>query len=137
MSRKEKPILIRGLDHSLYQRILAKAKELGKTVGELMNDVMKSYLKGLTNNPDPEPNTIEIAGSVSLSKEDILNIWNEIGEFSISNSGELIFGRDVDKEALQHIRKIENTGLIKVPTHLHYLILLKSRKIYGKIEKYE
>ena len=136
MSTERKPILIRGLDHNLYQRILAKAKELGKTVGELMNEVMKGYLEGLTNNPDPDPNTLEIAGSVSLSRDDIVNIWNEIGEFSIKNSGELIIGKDVDKEALQRIKNIENTGLLKVPSHLHYLILLKSRKIYGKIEKY-
>jgi hypothetical protein len=117
---------------------VAKAKEQGKTVGGFMNETIGKIIgNGIqSENPDSNPNTIEIGGSVLLSKEDILGIQGEVGRFSLRNSGRLTLEQNVDREALQFINRIQNTGLLRVPKQIHPLILLKTEKIYGTIEKY-
>jgi hypothetical protein len=134
-----KPVLIRGVDQTAYKLFVAKAKEQGKTVGDFMNEAIQKVIKNGIQSENPEnsnSNTIEIGGSVLLSKEDILEIQREVGRFSLRNSGRLTLEQNVDREALQYIDKIQNTGLLRVPKQIHPLILLKAEKIYGTIEKY-
>jgi hypothetical protein len=135
---QEKPVLIRGINQIAYKRFVAKAKEQGKTVGDLMNETIGKIIEAGSQgeNPGPNPNTIEIAGSVLLSKEDIFGIRKEMGPFSLRNSGRLTLEQDVDREAIQYINKIQNTGLLRVPKQIHPLILIKAGKVYGTIEKY-
>jgi len=137
---QEKPVLIRGINQTFYKRFVAKAKEQGKTVGDLMNETIGKIIEAGSQSENPgsnlNPNAIEIAGSVLLSKEDILGIRGEMGPFSLRNSGRLTLEQDVDREALQYINKIQNTGLLRVPRQIHPLILIKAGKVYGTIEKY-
>lgn len=136
---QEKPVLIRGINQTFYKRFVAKAKEQGKTVGDLMNETIGKIIEAgsQSENPGSNPNTtIEIGGSVLLSKEDVLGIREEVGPFSLRNSGRLTLEQDVDREALQYINKIQNTGLLRVPKQIHPLILIKAGKVYGTIEKY-
>jgi len=135
---QEKPVLIRGVNQTVYNRFVAKAKEQGKTVGDLMNETIGKIVEAgsQSENPGSNPNTIEIGGSVLLSKEDILGIREEVGAFSLRNSGRLTLEQDVDREALRYINKIQNTGLLRVPKQIHPLILIKAGKVYGTIEKY-
>lgn len=137
MSSKEKAVFIRGLDRSLYQRFVARAKEQGKTVGDLMNETIRQLIEGKRESENPDPHTLVIGGSVHLSKDDMLGIYEEMGtQFSIENMGHLTLEQNIDREALKCIKKIENTGSIRVPKHVHHLVLLKVGRIYGTIEKY-
>ena len=122
------------MNQTLYKSFVAKAKEQGKTVGDLMNEAMRMSVHGGGENPGP--NTLEFGGSVFLSKEDILGIYEEMGRFSIKNSGSLSLDQNVDREALQCIAGIQNTGNLRVPKHIHPLVLIKARRVYGTIEKY-
>ncbi|KPV64954.1 MAG: hypothetical protein AOA65_0668 [Candidatus Bathyarchaeota archaeon BA1] len=137
MVSQSKAVFIRGLDQTLYYRFVAKAKEQGKTVGDLMNQTMRETIQGKGESQNLDPYTLVIGGSVHLSRDDILGIYKEVGkEFSIENTGHLTLDQDIDREALRCIEKIKNTGSLRAPKHLHHLVLLKIGQIYGAIEKY-
>jgi len=124
------------VNQTLYKSFVAKAKEQGRTVGDLMNETMRMSVHGGGGGKNPGPNTLEFGGSVFLSKEDVLGIYEEMGQFSIKNSGSLTLDQNVDREALQCIAEIQNTGNLRVPKQIHPLVLIKARRVYGTIEKY-
>jgi len=131
-------VLIRGLDRSLYNKIVAHAKERGKNVADLMNEAMHAYL---SEGSAPAHNVFDtkkliFTGSVNLSKSDIFGLHDELGPFQLENSGQLTLDKDVDKEAFHRIERIHNTGKLRVPSHVHHLALLKVGHVHGEIEKY-
>jgi hypothetical protein len=139
MANTASTTLIRGLDKRLYKRLVGKAKEGDKNVADLVNEAMRGYVRQMENAiaEDVDPNSIVISGgSVTLSKNDIIGIHQEVGTFSIENSGQLIFDKDIDREAFQYIERIHNTGRLRVPKDVYHLILLKSGRVNGIIEKY-
>jgi len=139
LTNSSNSVLIRGLDKQIYNKLVGRAKELGKNVADLVNEAMRGYVDGLDNHSDApiDPKRIVITGGpVILSKSDILGIFGEVGPFRVDNSGELVFDSDVDKEAFRRIERINNTGRLKVPKDVHYLALIKTGHIRGTIEKY-
>jgi len=131
-------VLIRGLDRDLYNSVVAKAKQQGKNVGELVNEALHQFLK---ESPHESHNVFDtkkliIAGSVLLSKSDIVGLHRELGSFHLENSGELTLDKDVDREAFQKIERIHNTGKLRVPSDVHHLALLKAGHVRGEVEKY-
>ena len=130
-------ILIRGLNRELYNRIIGKAKEQGLNVGELMNEVMETYLyNGKEKKVPLDPRRLIISGSITLSKSDVLGIHEEVGKFKVENNGDLLFDEDVDREALQCIEKIYNKGKLLVPKDVHPLTLIKIGHVQGEVKKY-
>ena len=130
-------ILIRGMNREIYKKFIGKAKEQGKNVGELANEAMEILL----NNGDEkdellDPRKLVISGSVTLSKSDIMCIYDEVGKFSVENNGELYFDKDVDREALQHIERINNKGKLQVPGSVHPYTLIKIGHVRGEVIKY-
>jgi len=131
-------VLIRGLDREIYNNVVAKAKQQGKNVADLVNEALSQYLR---ESPAENHNVFDtkklvIAGSVILSKSDIVGLHKELGNFHLENSGELTFDKDVDWEDFQKIERIQNTGKLRVPTNVHHFALLKSGHIRGEVEKY-
>jgi len=131
-------VLIRGLDRDTYNNVVAKAKQQGKNVGDLVNEALRQYMD---QSPAEAPNVFDtkklvIAGSVLLSKSDILGLHKELGNFHLENSGELTFDKDVDREAFQKIERINNTGKLRVPSDVHHFALLKAGHVRGEVEKY-
>lgn len=131
-------VLIRGLDRDIYNTVVAKAKQQGKNVADLVNEALRQYL-----NESPaekhdvfDTKKLVIAGSVLLSKSDILGLHKELGNFHLENSGELTFDKDVDREAFQKIERIHNVGKLRVPNNVHHFALLKAGHIRGEVEKY-
>jgi hypothetical protein len=131
-------VFIRGMDRDIYNTVIAKAKQQGKNVAELVNEALSQYM-----NESPKENhdvfdtkKLVIAGSVILSKADILGLHKELGKFHLENSGELTFDKDVDQEAFQKIEHIQNTGKLRVPTDVHHFALLKAGHVRGEVEKY-
>jgi hypothetical protein len=131
-------VLIRGLDREIYNTVISKAKQQGKNVAELVNDALRQYLNESPseNNNVFDTKKLVIAGSVLLSKSDIMGLHKELGNFHLENSGELTFDKDVDREAFQKIERIQNTGKMRVPTDVHHFALLKTGHIRGEVEKY-
>jgi len=139
-----KTVAIRGLDTELYNEVFAMAKKDGKNVADVVNNALEQYL----NNDGKEAITsgssnsfefiltIDDDGEVSLSKEDIKEIAQEMGPFAIESSGNLIFEKDVDKNALAQITRIQvKSGTVKVPRSAYAHFLIKC-KIQGKLDKY-
>ncbi len=131
-------VLIRGLDRNLYNKIVARAKEQGKNVADIVNDAMRGYMNEGAVVPESVFDTKKLVftGSVSLSKSDILGLHDELGQFQLENSGTLTLDRDIDKEAFHRIERIHNTGKLRVPSNVHHLALLKVGQVHGEVEKY-
>ena len=129
-----KSVLIRGLDPQLYQNFSIEAKKRGKTIGTFLNETIKPVLE--KRDGDTDTSDLLIGGQITLSKKDILEIHNEIGDFTIKNEGDLTFEKTVDKDAIKHMKDLINTGRLRVPEHIYPSILLKTKRIFGNIEKY-
>ena len=131
-------VLIRGLDRDLYNNVISRAKQQGKNVGDLVNEALRQYMAASPSESHDVFDTkkLVIAGSVLLSKSDILGLHNELGNFHLENSGELTLDKDVDREAFSKIERINNTGKLRVPSDVHHFALLKAGHIRGEVEKY-
>jgi hypothetical protein len=131
-------VLIRGLDRDIYNNVIAKARQQGKNVAELVNEALTQYMReSPSENQDVfDTKKLVIAGSVLLSKSDIMGLHKELGNFHLENSGELTFDKDVDREAFSKIEHIHNTGKLRVPTDVHHFALLKAGHVRGEVEKY-
>jgi hypothetical protein len=131
-------VLIRGMDRDIYNTVIAKAKQQGKNVAELVNEALRQYMNEspVENHDVFDTKKLVIAGSVLLSKSDILGLHKELGKFHLENSGELTFDKDVDQEAFTKIEHIQNTGKLRVPTGVHHFALLKAGHVRGEVEKY-
>ncbi|MGA3295839.1 MAG: hypothetical protein ABSD41_00140 [Candidatus Bathyarchaeia archaeon] len=131
-------VLIRGLDRDLYNSVISKAKQQGKNVAELVNEALSKYMAASPSESHDVFDTkkLVIAGSVLLSKSDILGLHKELGNFHLENSGDLTFDKDVDREAFSKIERINNTGKLRVPTDVHHFALLKAGHVRGEVEKY-
>jgi hypothetical protein len=131
-------VLIRGLDRNLYNKIVARAKEQGKNVADIVNEAMRAYIdEGAATMPSVfDTKKLVFTGTVSLSKSDILGLHEELGQFQLENSGTLTLDKDIDKEAFGRIERIHNTGKLRVPSHVHHLALLKVGQVHGEVEKY-
>lgn len=143
-----KTVAIRGLDTELYMEVFTMAKKDGKTVADMVNRALDQFI----NNDGPEAGAslqgnalsssaefilaIDDDGEISLSKDDIKEIAIEMGPFAIESNGSLIFEKDVDKNALQQITRIQvKSGTVKVPRSAYAQFLMKC-KIQGKLDKY-
>lgn len=108
-----------------------------------MNEAIRNQLQILSGNGEPNSYNdfknphIENAGSITLSRIVISNLHQQMGNFSIRNSGKLILDRDVDNASMDCINSIVNTssGIIKSPRSIYHLILIKSQNL-GSLEIY-
>jgi len=131
-------VLIRGLDRDIYNSVVGRAKQNGKNVADVVNEALRQYM---SESPAEKHDVFDtkklvIAGSVLLSKSDIMGLHEELGSFHLENSGDLTFDKDVDREAFQKIERINNTGKLRVPTGVHHFALLKAGHVRGEVEKY-
>jgi len=141
-----KTVAIRGLNTELYTEVFSMAKKDGKNVADVVNNALEQYL----NNDGTEAVTagqtlsnsaefilaIDDDGEISLSKDDIKEIAIEMGPFAIESNGSLVFEKDVDKNALAQITRIQvKSGTVKVPRAAYAQFLIKC-KIQGKLDKY-
>jgi hypothetical protein len=122
------------------------AKKDGKRVSDVVNNALEAFINGDMDetpaNRAPLSSgaefvlTIDDEGVATLSKEDIKEIALDMGSFSIESFGNLIFEKDVDKNALQHISRIAiKSGTVRVPKKAYAQFLIKC-KIQGKLDKY-
>lgn len=143
-----KTVAIRGLDTELYTEVFTMAKKDGKRVADVVNNALEAWINNeidelpagfdgaLSNSGAEFVLAIDDEGEVSLGKEDIKEIAKEMGPFGIESNGNLVFEKDVDKNALNSITKITvRSGTVKVPRKAYAQFLIKC-KIQGKLDKY-
>jgi hypothetical protein len=141
-----KTVAIRGLDTELYTEVFSMAKKDGKNVADVVNNALEQFLNndgteainvGVTLSNSAEfILAIDDDGEISLSKDDIKEIAIEMGPFAIESNGSLFFEKDVDKNALAQITRIQvKSGTVKVPRNAYAQFLIKC-KIQGKLDKY-
>jgi hypothetical protein len=143
-----KTVAIRGLDTELYMEVFTMAKKDGKTVADVVNKALDQFINndgtesvailsgGALANSAEFVLAIDDDGEISLSKEDIKEIALEMGPFAIESNGSLVFEKDVDKNALAQISRIQvKSGIVKVPRSAYAQFLIKC-KIQGKLDKY-
>ena len=143
-----KTVAIRGLDTELYTEVFTMAKKDGRTVAEVVNKALDQFIN--SDGPDAILDltggalsdsaefilAVDDDGEISLSKDDIKEIAIEMGPFAIESNGSLVFEKDVDKNALQQITRIQvKSGTVKVPRTAYAQFLIKC-KIQGKLDKY-
>jgi hypothetical protein len=143
-----KTVAIRGLDTELYTEVFTMAKKDGRTVAEVVNKALDQFINrdgpnavldltgGALSDSAEFILAVDDDGEISLSKDDIKEIAIEMGPFAIESNGSLIFEKDVDKNALQQITRIQvRSGTVKVPRTAYAQFLIKC-KIQGKLDKY-
>ncbi len=143
-----KTVAIRGLDTELYTEVFTMAKKDGKRVADVVNNALEAWINNetdevpagfdgtLSNSGAEFILAIDDEGEVSLGKDDIKEIAKEMGPFAIESNGNLLFEKDVDKNALNSITKISvRSGTVKVPRKAYAQFLMKC-KIQGKLDKY-
>jgi len=149
MERRGKVTSIRGIDQTLYSRIVALAREMGKTVGEIMNEAMKFYLamcelpsevgKSLNETAKAfmeglkEGTTIPIADleEVHISKSDLEKLKRKVRIHFVNR---VVFGNDIDEETFdKYISCISHCNEVVVPTSLPRLLVYSKCKRVSKI----
>lgn len=141
-----KTVAIRGLDTELYHEVYSMAKKDGKRVSDVVNNALEAFINGDSDETPANGSdlhsgaefilTIDDEGQATLSKEDIKEIAQDMGPFGIESFGNLVFEKDVDKNALQYISRISiKSGSVRVPRKAYAQFLIKC-KIQGKLDKY-
>ena len=146
MREKSKVTSIRGIDQTLYSRITAIAKEMGKTVGEIMNEAMRFYLvmcemssevgKSLDRTARAfmegfrEGVTVAIADleEVHISKADLEKLKRKVRIHFVKR---VVFDSDVDEEAFdKYVSYISDCGEVVVPASIPKLLVYsKCRRV--------
>lgn len=158
-NRKSEVVSIRGLDRDLYSRVVALAKELGKTTGELMNEAMRLYLllsghsstimkntsktisgiSGITKAfmeglKSKEVVTIKGLQEVRLSKEDLEKYGKKV---MISTVAKVIFEPDIDAETFdKYIDSIISCTEVQVPDKIPKVLVYSKCKLVSRVVFY-
>ena len=146
---KKEVVSIRGIDRDLYSKILLIARETGKTVGEIMNEAMGTYLvlkenlKGSMASlidkleqlgvefkegfRSAAKNEISELDELVITKADLEYLKNEKIMFKRINR--LVFSKDVDASTFdKYVDSIVFCGEVAVPPQLPKLLVLSKCK---------
>jgi len=147
----KKTVTIRGVDQELYQRMLIRARETGRTVGELMNEAITAFM---TMTDSASRIVSSVAGGVvetgrsfiegvKEAKRDVAVI-SDVDELEVTKEEIRSFGRpvsfrnvkrlvfpDLDQETLdQYVDSLMIVGEVVIPKGVNKLKLLqKSRGV--------
>lgn len=122
MSEERRDVTIRGLESEVYRSFSSLAKEMGKTVGELMNEAMKLYMRILRL---PGELSRRIPASID-GLEELTVEGSEIKELGrpviFRNIKKLVL--KIDREALSNIIAIDGCEELVIPRDLPKLEVL-------------
>ena len=160
--KQEKVYTIRGLNEDLYESFSGKAKDLGITVGELMNQAMGQFLLTLEVSKDIKQRVGEkverashkfIRGPIETLKQIINNVADfelvsNISELTVSKSDlelaekplifsnikKLEFSPDVDVDLINaKVRSIKVVDEVVIPSTIPVLVIAKKCQLVKRI----
>jgi len=130
---ERKIITIRGVDQAVYERALKLARELGITIGELVNEALRRFIATLENARRAIEAHLEmlaktgdviiISGvdSITVGKKDLEAIDKKVVFKDIK---ELIFADDVTDDIFKEkVYEIVNVDKVVVPKSLSTLLV--------------
>ncbi len=150
---KKKTITVRGVDKDIYEKAVLTARETGKTVGEVVNQALTSFL-GITSKASRTVDQI-IQGAKDTGKSFIMGyedakknitIISDLEELTITKdeimqSGKKLSFRnikkltlDIDQDALNYIDSIIGVDDLIIPSSLNKISVLEKCKFVKKIE---
>ncbi len=138
-SNGRKTVTIRGLSLELYERISRLAREMGLTIGELVNEALKRYIETLENvsrvidSLIKSGNVIVVSGvsHLEVSKSDL-----ELADKPIvfKDINELVFGDDVTNDLIREkVAKIINVDVVYVPKTISTVLVASKCEFVRKI----
>ncbi len=151
---KREVISIRGIDRNLYSRVLLLARETGKTVGEILNEAMDTYLTLKENLKGSMATLIDKLeqlgvefkeGFKSAAKHEISDLdelvvtkkdleYLKNNKVSFKRIRRLIFSKDVDPETFErYIDTIAFCGEVAAPPQLPKLLILSRCRHVNRI----
>ena len=149
MGEEKKITTIRGIDRELYTKITALAKEMGKTVGDMINEAMKLYLlftetsaeitKSLSRTRkafvegfrERTSLIIRDLDQIQLSKSDLERYKRKISLIKIKR---VIFDKDVDEDTFEkYIDLIAYCEEVLVPKSIPRLLVYSRCRQVSKI----
>ncbi|ARM76075.1 hypothetical protein [Acidianus manzaensis] len=149
---KKKTITVRGVDSSLYDKAVITARQTGKTVGDIVNQALSSFL-GLTDSAEEKIDKL-ISGVKDTgksfiegykdSKKNLLIISNvdelTLNKDEIIKSGKIISFRNIrklqlniDEDTLKNIDSIIGVDELIIPKGINKILLLSKCKFVKKI----
>ena len=124
---EKRPISIRGINRKLYEEMSILAKELGKTVGELLNEAMETFLalrEGIREVKGAIREGLETSRSIVISNIDDLtlsasDLKDVKGTLIIRNIKRLKFEPDISQDLFdEKIRRIIRVDKLIIPKSL-------------------
>ena len=150
--KDKKTVTIRGVDKSIYERAVKTARETGRTVGEIVNQALSSFL-GLTSKAtnavtqvvqgvketgkslvqgfeDAKKDVVVISDveELSVTRDEILQVGKQI---SFRNIKKLTL--NIDQEALNYVDSIIGVDELVIPSTINKIMLLQKCKFVKKI----
>lgn len=144
MSEERKTITIRGVDKSLYERISDIARQMGITIGEVINDALRKYLTFLENIQSRiekeldeliqkgEAILIKDIKSLTISRKDLEHLDKKV---IFRDINDLTFSDDVDDKLFnEKVLKIIRVSTISIPKTMSTILVSSKCERVGKIE---
>lgn len=149
----KKTVTVRGVDKDLYEKAVLTARETGRTVGEVINQALTSFL-GITNKASRTIDQI-IQGAKDTGKSFIMGyedakknvtVISDLDELTVTKeeiiqSGKMLSFRnikkltlDIDQNTLNYIDSIIGVEDLIIPSTLNKIVLLEKCKFVKKIE---
>ncbi len=140
---EKRPISIRGVDRRLYEEMVVLARDLGKTIGELLNDAMALFLtfkegakeiKGAVAEglEKVKPVVISNVEELVLNADDLREVK---GVLLIRNVKKLEFGDDVTQALFdEKVKRIIKVDELIIPKSLSKIRVL-AKSLFVKLVK--
>ena len=144
MSEEKKTITIRGVDKTLYERVSELARQMGITIGEVINDALRKYLsfiEGIQSKVERELDELIQKGeailikditSLTVSRKDLEPLDRKV---IFRDIGTLVFTDDVDDKLFsEKVLRIIRVGTVSIPKTMSSLLVASRCERVGKIE---
>jgi predicted DNA-binding protein len=138
-SSERKTVTIRGLSVDIYERISRLAREMGVTVGEIVNEALRRYITTLENvsraidNLVRSGDVVVISGvsSLTVTKADLESLDKPV---VFRDMDELVFADDVTNDLIKNkVAKIVNVNTVYVPKTVSTLLIASKSELVRKI----
>ncbi len=132
----KKTVAIRGIDKSLYNKLSAIAREVDKTIGELMNEAIDLFVKvtdGISETVAKvihEPYVIKNLDTLEISGEELKDLDKAVLFINIDR----LYLKDVDDEAIDKIVKIMRVKRFKAEGSFNRVRLLSKLEHVDEID---
>jgi len=157
LGEEKKPLSIRGVDREIYKQITSLAKELGKNIGEVVNEAFKLYIS-VVKGSETAARTISSALSelkrafeeglaeskasiihglseLTVTKDDLENYGRQV---TFSMIDKLEFSPDVNAETFdKYVKAIVMCNEVRIPSKIPKLLAGSKCRNVRKLVVYE